>query len=118
MKLEKFNLKKALNGAKVVTRGGLEVTQLTKFQGLGILRTLVGVLGGCMKTWCSNGTFRGGEEHILDLFLAVEPKSIWVNVYKHQDGPFYLGNSYNTKEEAIINQNDGYIKTIEITEEI
>ena len=116
MKLEKFNLEKALNGAKVVTRGGLEVTQLTKFQGLGILRTLVGVLGGCMKTWCSNGTFRGGEEHILDLFLAVEPKSIWVNVYKYNDGDLHLGGPHKTKEEAIINHTAGYIKTIEITE--
>jgi hypothetical protein len=32
MKLEKFDLEKAINGAKVVTRDGREVTQLTKFE--------------------------------------------------------------------------------------
>jgi hypothetical protein len=125
MKLEKFDLEKALNGAKVVTRDGREVTQLTKFQGLGILRTLVGVFGGCMKTWCSNGTFRGGEEHILDLFLAVEPNKSYANVYLDTEYDFILiGEVFQSEKKAkekgksTSDSTLKYIKTIEITDEV
>ena len=117
MKLEKFDLGKALNGAKVVTRDGREVTELTKFDIPGPYPVL-GVVEGVISNWTIDGSFLPPFEENRDLFLAVEPQSIWVNVYKSNDGDLHLGISHNTKEEAIINHTAGYIKTIEITEEI
>jgi hypothetical protein len=57
MKLEKFDLEKALNGAKVVTRDGREVKQLTKFEGLS-LDSLGGVLDNQLRTWTTQGLFK------------------------------------------------------------
>jgi hypothetical protein len=120
MKLEKFDLEKALNGAKVVTRDGREVKELTKFKGSKEYQ-LAGVLDSQLQTWTTQGLFNANHagECRADLFLAVEPQSIWVNVYKFH-GQIVLGAIGYTKEEAI-NKNryiDEYIKTIEITDEL
>jgi hypothetical protein len=119
MKLEKFDLEKALNGAKVVTRDGREVTQLTKFECLS-LDSLGGVLDNQLRTWTTQGLFipNYGESD-ADLFLAVEPKRIWVNVLKI-NGHIGLGAIGYTKEEAKMKNihMDKYIKTIEITDEL
>jgi hypothetical protein len=120
MKLEKFDLEKALNGAKVVTRHGREVKELIKFESLKDY-PLGGVLDNQLKTWTEQGKF--DTEHVgesnLDLCLAVEPQSIWVNVLKI-NGQIGLGAIGYTKEEAINNNyhTDKYIKTIEITDEL
>ena len=77
MKTEKFDLEKALNGAKVVTRDGREVRQLTKFEGVTTESySLVGVLGRYMCSWADDGRFNDvfAEQHGKDLFLAVEPQ--------------------------------------------
>ena len=122
MKTRPFNLEEALNGAKVVTRDGREVRQLTKFEGVTTeSHSLVGVLGMYMCSWADDGRFNDvfGEPQGKDLFIAVEPQSIWVNVYKI-NGHIGLGAIGYTKEEAI-NKNyytDKYIKTIEITDEL
>ena len=118
MKLEKFDLEKALNGAKVVTRDGREVKELIKFESLQDY-TLGGVLDNQLKTWTEQGKFH--TEHVEsdeDLCLAVEPQSIWVNVLKI-NGHIGLGAIGYTKEEAKMKNihMDKYIKTIEITDE-
>ena len=118
MKTKPFNLEEALNGAKVVTRDGREVRQLTKFEGLDNY-SLVGVLGGKLTTWTKQGEYyQSEEESHADLFLAVEPQSIWVNVLKI-NGQIGLGAIGYTKEEAKMKNihMDKYIKTIEITDE-
>lgn len=119
MKLEKFDLEKAINGAKVVTRDGREVLQLTKFECLN-LYSLVGVVDGAIQKWTSEGIFDNqiSESH-LDLFLAVEPIRIYKNVYRSIDGGIELGASHKTKEQAVKQCSDAkdYIKTIEITDE-
>jgi hypothetical protein len=118
MKLEKFDLEKALNGAKVVTRDGREVTQLTKFEGLKDY-PLVGIVDSQLHTWTTQGplSLHLGECG-ADLFLAVEPQRIWVNVYTSDDTIHTSGN-YHTLEAAknSIYQKRNYIKTIEITDE-
>jgi hypothetical protein len=120
MKLEKFDLEKALNGAKVVTRDGREVSQLTKFECIN-LYSLVGVVDGVIKRWTEQGKFdtEPVEESHLDLFIAVEPKRIWVNVYVSHD-TIQTSANYNTLEAAkkAIQENLKYIKTIEITDEL
>jgi hypothetical protein len=119
MKTKPFNLEEALKGAKVVTRDGREVKELSKFESFEDY-PLVGVLGGKLTTWTKQGGYyKSKEESHADLFLAVEPQSIWVNVYKF-NGQIGLGEICYTREEAI-NKNyytDKYIKTIEITDEL
>jgi hypothetical protein len=122
MKLEKFDLEKALNGAKVVTRDGREVTQLTKFETSDIM-TIYGVVDGEVYGWDKNGTY--GYPSLFDndneLFLAVEPESIWVNVYCHKGKLQIVGTPHNSLTQAKANilhsVNRQYIKTIEITDE-
>lgn len=119
MKLEKFDLEKALNGAKVVTRDRREVKQLTKFE-CSRIYSLVGVLDNFIQTWTSEGIFDTEYEGecLADLFLAVEPNSVWVNVYQ-QDGIIKIGGPFKTKKEALIYGENlkHYVKTIEITDE-
>jgi len=65
--MKPFNLEEALNGAKVVTRNGKEVTQLTKFNA-DEDETLFGVVNKEIASWADDGKF-GVDEHILDLFI-------------------------------------------------
>jgi hypothetical protein len=124
MKLEKFDLEKALNGAKVVTRDGREVSQLTKFENLNDDYPLIGVVDRSIRTWTTQGLFVGDHtgECDEDLFLAVEPQRKWVNVY-YLNGKLFIGaDQYNYLTDAYLHAVDTpnmqYIKTIEITDEI
>jgi hypothetical protein len=126
MKLEKFDLEKVLNGAKVVTRDGREVTQLTKFEDVGKY-PLVGVLEGDVKTWTIKGYYLDGWKELnADLFIEGKVQSVWVNIYKNKyNGEIFIGcDRYKSKEDAINNTYDKfhttseYIKTIEITDEV
>ena len=123
MKTRPFNLEEALNGAKVVTRDGREVRQLTKFEGVTTESySLVGVLGRYMCSWADDGRFNDvfAEQQGKDLFLAVEPQRQWVNLYKDVKGNFCLGQWCYSLEEAknLIDPSLNYIKTIEITDEL
>ena len=117
MRTKEFNLEEALNGAKVVTRDGREVTQLTKFKSIEE-HCLYGVLEDEIHSWHKNGTFYKHTKNNTDLFLAVEPKKFWVNMYRNH-GEVNLGSKlHGSKEEAEAWKcKDGYIKTIEITDE-
>jgi hypothetical protein len=120
MKLEKFDLEKAINGAKVVTRDGHEVTQLTKFESVNDDYSVLGVLDNNLQAWTRQGKFNTNHgECDADLFIAVEPKSIWVNVYILHD-TIKTGGNYDTLEAAkkAIQKGLDYIKTIEITDEL
>lgn len=118
MKLEKFDLEKAIHGRKVFTWGGLEVTQLTKFETVDKAK-LYGVIDGEVHCWDEDGWHNNSHSNVYDLCLAVEPQRIWVNVLKI-NGQIGLGAIGYTKEEAINNNyhTDKYIKTIEITDEV
>jgi hypothetical protein len=126
MKLEKFDLEKALNGAKVVTRDGREVKELTKFEGLKDY-PLVGVLDNQLQTWTTQGLI---SPHLgecrADLFLAVETKRVYVNVLQYANGDLWVGSQCFRAFESAQNfckNNNGkfkkaYVKTIEITDEL
>ena len=120
MKLEKFNLQKALNGAKIVTRDGREVTQLTKFEDAEEY-PLGAVLEGKIQSWSIDGYYyidRLGENN-ADLFIEGKVRRAWVNVYGH-GRDILTGGCYRTREDAIrnIREDYEYIKTIEITDEL
>lgn len=119
MKTKPFNLEEALNGAKVVTRNGDEVTQLHKFN-VKKFHCLCGVLDEDILSWTINGEFWDKENnHSRDLLLVVEPKKFWVNMYQDELGEVYLGQKLHTtkREPEAWKCKDGYIKTIEITDE-
>jgi hypothetical protein len=121
MTIEKFDLEKALNGAKVVTRDGHEVTQLTKFESVNDDYPVLGVLDNNLQAWTRQGKFNTNhEESDADLFLAVEPQRKWVNLYKDVEGDFCLGQWCHSLEEAkhLIDPSLNFIKTIEITDEL
>jgi hypothetical protein len=123
MKLEKFDLEKALNGAKVVTRDGREVLELTKFENIKDY-PLVGVLDNQIYAWTIKGYYVDScNELDADLFIEGKVQSVWVNIYrKDGDEGIFIGNRrYTSQEDAIeyIHQNDtDYIKTIQITDEV
>jgi hypothetical protein len=118
MKLEKFDLEKALNGAKVVTSDGREIKELTKLESLEHY-PLVGVVDGILHTWNEQGRLYEGRETNSDLFLAAEPQRIWVNVYHDNYGEIYA--QFFRDETLAISRGkvkgSNYIKTIEITDE-
>lgn len=123
--MKPFNLEEALNGAKVVTRDGRFVTQLIKFNA-DEKETLYGVVSNEIVSWKDDGRFSfvpPYNDHILDLFMFVEPIRIWVNIFKRYNGnDIYVGaNRYKSKEDAInsLDKNDpDYIKTIEINDQL
>jgi hypothetical protein len=128
MKLEKFDLEKALNGAKVVTRDGKEVKQLTYFDLSDDHKYhLYGVVGKSIRCWTITGQYEPSDDNYdLDLFLAVEPKRIWVNVLQYANGDLWVGSecfpTFETAQNFCKNNNGkfkkAYVKTIEITDEL
>lgn len=70
--MKPFNLEAALKGAKVVTRSGLEVTQVVKFD-VPLRMCVAGVIGENVFWWTEKGTSSGGRFADLDLMMY-EPK--------------------------------------------
>lgn len=124
MKTKPFNLEEALNGAKVVTRDGREVTQLTKFDVNEIFK-LYGVVKSAsvintLHSFDCLGKFHPDvSESEYDLFIAVEPIKRYLNIYSDDTSVWVGIQTYKSETEAI---EYGitfltYIKTIEITNE-
>ena len=122
MKLEKFDLQKARNGAKVVTSEGKEITQLHFFTNVENPYIVYGCLENRIAKWTKDGCFLDwNSKHYNDLFLSVEVKSAWVNIYRHYNRKDLLTSGvWPTEEKAInnISKDFEYIKTIEITDEL
>ena len=119
MKTKPFNLEEALNGAKVVTLDGREVTQLTKFN-TDEIHCIYAVIDKSVKKFDIDGYEHYVTKRSLPtLMMAVDPISAWVNVYI-DDNKIWLGHLYPSKEEAIekITNRCTYIKTIQITDEL
>jgi hypothetical protein len=126
MKLEKFDLEKALNGAKVVTRDGREVSQFIKFDTYEKF-SLYGVVNDEILFWDIKGRYYEGANPNIDLFLVGKVESIWVNVYKDANGYFWVGGDYfptfelaqnYAKNQRSQKAKECYLKTIEITDEV
>jgi hypothetical protein len=120
MKLEKFDLEKVIHGAKVVTRDGREVTELSKFNTYRKL-CLYGVVDDEVECWTIDGQYSEGVViSNMDLFIEYQVQSVWVNVYRNKYNSVYTGQSYTSKEHALnrIDTTVEYIKTIEITDEV
>ena len=124
MKTKPFNLEEALAGAKVVTRSGEEVSQLTLFKDVKNDYPLLGVIGKDLESFRINGDYSKRYESTFDLFLVVETKKVYVNIFEGKNGNLFVAPQYfKDRKTAIINKNNfegvnsKYIKTIEITDE-
>ena len=87
--MKPFNLEKALAGDPVVTRDGIPVTEIVRFNGLPHDRRLYGIINGGLVSFLDNGRFSVYEfsETKYDLFMApkIVKKSGWINIY-HDGG--------------------------------
>ena len=129
-KYKEFDLKQALNGAKVETRDGRKVKYVHLINDTTNPRPLVGVVedpsGGHddIMNFDENGRFWDTKnESKLDLLIVEEVKTHYINVYKYDNGILMLSTfAYNSKQEAIENisepKNSKYLKTIEVTDEV
>lgn len=123
MKTKPFNLEQALAGAKVVTRSGKEVSQLTVFN-CQATWPVYALIDGEVESFTLSGNHGYKNESINDLLLVVEVQKIYINVYQHEkNGLFVSTQCFKDRKTAIINKNNfeglkvTYIKTIEITDE-
>jgi hypothetical protein len=121
--MRKFNLQKALEGAKVVTRQGKDVTQLTIFN-IGNSILLAAVVDGQLCKFLedgSNNMLYNGCPSPNDLFMYEPLIESWVNLYQ-AGNEILTGCSYRTeelaKEKRDTKDRTIYIKTIKITNEL
>lgn len=124
MKTKPFNLEEALAGAKVVTRSGKEVSQLTLFN-CSNTWPVYALIDGVVESFTLSGNHAFEHESAKDLFLVVEVEKIYINVYEHEkNGLFVSPQCFKDRKTAIINKNNfesvnsKYLKTIEITNEL
>lgn len=78
--MKPFNLEAALNGARVVTRDGSEVTQLVMFNTDEGVRCLVGVVSGKLVSWFKDGKYSLVNKS-SDLLMAPSIKTVFVARY-------------------------------------
>jgi hypothetical protein len=78
MKTKPFNLEKALNGAKVVTRDGREVTQLTCFDTSDNYEySLYGVIGKDICCWARTGQVNIDTNIIVMIYSLPLSRSVF-----------------------------------------
>lgn len=84
MNLKPFNLEKALAGDPVVTRCGIQVTEIVQLRTASATdRPIIGVVNGIPRSFRIDGTFCEGYVFPDDLFMApkIVKKSGWLNIY-------------------------------------
>ena len=117
-KCKPFDLERALAGNKVVTAGGLEITEIQYFKTLSSGYPVFAVVGGAIQRFSISGDWyyhdSEGKSHLL---MAPRTKRFeaWTNVYSWG----ISGQNYGSESKAKDNAgNEGYIKTIKIETEI
>lgn len=95
--MKPFNLEAALAGAKVITRDGSEVTQLTMFNVDKDGYVLFGVLGNQVHSWLISGRYFRVDESDSDLFMAPETCEVWIARFGNR---LSFNNVYGTEAEC------------------
>jgi hypothetical protein len=113
-----FNIDKFRAGAKVITRDGREVKQLTEFD-CDERYPLSGVVKRELVSWTIEGLEWGKlSEDVSDNDLFHPEPEMWVNVYDNPVGRIReRGFVFTTKEEALISSNSNisdYIGTFKL----
>lgn len=104
--MKPFELQKALEGKKVITREGKNVTQLTLFDVNNHI-LLAAVIEGELCKFLEDGKINSaGYQSNYDLFMA--ETGSWINLFydKDRDMPWLGVNRYETEEEAQSNLTD------------
>lgn len=122
--MKPFDLKLALEGHKVVTRQGHEVTDIVHFKNAtNPLRNMVlfGVLNGSVEKWTIDGYFHEKDgKCCLDLLMAPIKREVWVNLYQDEKGLFYVGQGLYSNESGALgigtSSRHKHIKSIKIHE--
>jgi hypothetical protein len=124
MKVEKFDLEKVIHGARVITRDGREVTQLTKFETYDKF-CLYGLVDEQVYCWSIKGEYSDNSSCSMDLYIVGRVRRVWANVMKYANGDLFVGSECFPTLEAALNfaRNSkgfkrNYVKTIEITDEV
>lgn len=100
--MKPFNLERALAGNKVVTREGVEVTEIYKFTTATSQFKIAAVVHGVLKTCTVDGVYSPGVPSQHDLFMAPVKKQIWTNVYKLEpSGERRVLGTFTSKQSAI-----------------
>lgn len=102
-KRKPFDLEAAKAGAKLVTRDGRLARFLAHVPEAGEAHRVIAYIDGDDESlqFCENGYFRiGGAETTLDLFLAAETKTIYVNLYKNGRTGYGLACYWDAADEA------------------
>jgi hypothetical protein len=96
--MKKFNLREALEGTPVVTRRGVEATQLHLFDIVNIYK-LCAVVEGELIQYTVEGEFRQFNETGWDLFMKPEQKFLWINLFQqlHENGNYVT--TVHTRED-------------------
>lgn len=125
--MKKFSLDKYLKNPslKIVTRDGRAVkilcTDRKDFHQHPIVALVQTDGTEQIYDYMVDGSYIANTQCSRDLFFAPKRKSGWVNIYKYTSGHIYLGELYNSKEDAEINANNCenhtntyYVTTIKI----
>ncbi len=116
-KCKPFDLERALAGDKVVTSGGVEVTEIQYFKTLVSGYPIFAVVSGVIQRFSISGDwYYQDSAYNIRLLMAPRTKRFeaWVNVYRYGIACV----TYNTKKEAEEWAGEGHIKTIKIETEI
>lgn len=117
--MKPFDLEKAKAGKPVVTRDGRPV-RIICWDRNKTDYPIVALVGDkeVISSFTTNGSFSLGEQDPKDLFMAIEKKKGWINIYKYVAGTGNRGGDvYPTKEEAIKSRgilSSDYITTIQV----
>jgi hypothetical protein len=118
--MKPFNLEEALAGKPVVCKNGWEVTEIVYMPTVISRLKLLAVAHGVVRAYDREGNFNSfSDNNELQLFMAEEKKSIWINVYDNERDLFVSTHKTSDEaiEKAISTTEFNYIKTIEITNE-
>ena len=106
--MKPFNLAAALAGAPVVTRDGTQFIDIRHFPSISNPYKLAGVNKGSVRLIMEDGTNSDGSY----LFMAPVKRTVWVNMYRNEDGVFYSGAVKDSKQSAAAQFDlDDYIGT-------
>lgn len=116
--MKPFNLEKAKQGAKVITREGRKVEILTFSRRHPYFPIVALVDEGdeeVIRMYTNEGRYYTTDtDSYLDLMMA--PTKVYMNVYR-VGNTYELGrNTFSTKEKAMDCRGTDYVKTIEIDE--
>ena len=117
--MNKFNLKEALAGAKVITRDGREVTQLTCFSDVDDHNPMIvyGVVSGDVDSWTAGGFYHSAEVEKCEGNLIMAPKKLsgFINI-NNNDRCVWTTGPFKTKSAAKGSSGNNRIACIDLSQ--